>query len=374
MQALLSLPCLMHAAIIGAGPAGCAAAITLASRGWRTTLIERAEFPRVKVCGEFISPAATEVLESLLPPVDLRTAGARTVDDLVLEHGDQQRSWWMPRGAWVLSRRALDDLLLARARAGGARVVQPARVRGVEYGEAGVRVRLEGAGAAERVEADVVVHADGSGRHDAPPARAVPGRAGVVGLKCHVTAPGGVRGLRMRCAPGAYIGLVQVEGAEATCALVARSTLVRAHGGDIDAMLSAIWPAFDGARRTTPWLSCPVQSAGFTPPGHPRSFRAGNAAAAVEPVGGEGIGLALWSGVTLGTHLGGMGVVTPESLRRAQREYARAYRARLRTRRAACRAAAEVLMRPHLMGALWPLLGVPSLTIRPWYRLTGKAA
>lgn len=363
----------MHAAIIGAGPAGCAAAIALAGRGWRATIIERAAFPRVKVCGEFISPAATSVLESLVPPADLRAAGARTVSELVLERADQQRTWPLPREAWVLSRRALDDVLLARARAAGVTVMQPATVREVEYGGEGVRVRLGEASAADRVDADIVIHADGSGRHDVPPARPVTGRRGVVGLKCHMHVPGGVRGLRMRSADGAYIGLVQVEGAEATCALVARSALVRTHGGDIDALVHALWPAFDPAWRTTPWLSCPVPSAGFTPSGHARSFRAGNAAAAVEPVGGEGIGLALWSGVTLGDLLGRAGGATPVALRRVQSAYAHSYSARLRTRRVACRAAAEVLMRPRVLGGLWPLLGLPRVTIRPWYRLTGKA-
>jgi hypothetical protein len=31
-----------------------------------------------------------------------------------------------------------------------------------------------------------------------------------------------------------------------------------------------------------------------------------------------------------------------------------------------------VLLRPRLVRALWPLIRVPTLTIRPWYHLTGK--
>jgi choline dehydrogenase-like flavoprotein len=41
--------------VIGAGPAGCAAAITAARTGASVLLHERGHFPRHKVCGEFVS-------------------------------------------------------------------------------------------------------------------------------------------------------------------------------------------------------------------------------------------------------------------------------------------------------------------------------
>src|SRR4051812_2760681 len=53
-------------AIIGAGPAGCAAAITAARAGKRTALFERGQFQRHKVCGEFVSSESHRVLEDLL--------------------------------------------------------------------------------------------------------------------------------------------------------------------------------------------------------------------------------------------------------------------------------------------------------------------
>ena len=53
----------MHdALIIGAGPAGATAARLLASEGWSVALIEKAEFPRRKVCGEFISATSLPLL------------------------------------------------------------------------------------------------------------------------------------------------------------------------------------------------------------------------------------------------------------------------------------------------------------------------
>ena len=51
--------------IIGAGPAGCASALFLYQKGLRVLVLDRASFPRDKVCGEFISPAADDILNEL---------------------------------------------------------------------------------------------------------------------------------------------------------------------------------------------------------------------------------------------------------------------------------------------------------------------
>lgn len=52
-------------AIVGAGPAGSAAAIHLARAGWRVALLDRAAFPRDKPCAECLSPAADPLLADL---------------------------------------------------------------------------------------------------------------------------------------------------------------------------------------------------------------------------------------------------------------------------------------------------------------------
>jgi len=53
------------AVIIGAGPAGCAAAILLARAGWSVALVEKQRFPRRKVCGECIAASNLPLLDSL---------------------------------------------------------------------------------------------------------------------------------------------------------------------------------------------------------------------------------------------------------------------------------------------------------------------
>ena len=139
-------------------------------------------------------------------------------------------------------------------------------------------------------------------------------------------------------------------------------------------MVRDLWPAWDPASRTTPWLSCGVARQRCRPSGHPRAFRIGNAAAAVDPIGGEGIGLALWSAANLAGMLRRSIRTTADArtLRRIQRQADAALARRLCLRRPACRIAAEALMRPRLIAALWPLLTLRRLTLAPWYAATGK--
>ncbi len=51
--------------VVGAGPAGAATAILLAERGLAVRLLDRARFPRAKICGEYLSPEVPRILDRL---------------------------------------------------------------------------------------------------------------------------------------------------------------------------------------------------------------------------------------------------------------------------------------------------------------------
>ena len=53
------------ALIIGGGPAGATVALLLAKGGWSVAVMEKAAFPRRKVCGEFISATTMPALHKI---------------------------------------------------------------------------------------------------------------------------------------------------------------------------------------------------------------------------------------------------------------------------------------------------------------------
>src|SRR5262245_18379161 len=52
-------------AIVGAGPAGSSAAIYLARKGYSVALLDKEQFPREKLCGDFLNPVNWPVLRDL---------------------------------------------------------------------------------------------------------------------------------------------------------------------------------------------------------------------------------------------------------------------------------------------------------------------
>src|SRR4030095_12600933 len=109
----------MRIAIVGAGPAGSAAGRRLATREHPVTLIDRAEFPRDKTCGDWLTPAAMSELALLGLDRDALSMQARayatvTTTRLVSPDGRASTRQNAAAGACV-PRRVLDQLVRKRA-------------------------------------------------------------------------------------------------------------------------------------------------------------------------------------------------------------------------------------------------------------------
>jgi len=114
-------------AIIGAGPAGSTLAALLARRGVAVLLIDREEFPRDKLCGEFLSYDALPVLEPLgiVDAIDVR--GAPRIEHCRVVGRRRTYEFDFPHAARGVSRFYFDDLLRRTAIANGAQFrVEPA--------------------------------------------------------------------------------------------------------------------------------------------------------------------------------------------------------------------------------------------------------
>jgi geranylgeranyl reductase family protein len=143
-------------AVVGAGPAGLAAASAAAAAGARTIVLERAEHPRYKTCGGGLigaSRAAAGKIVSIPARDEIRSA------TITLRGGQEYtRSEAEPFLAMV-AREEFDAALAKRAEENGAVVTQRAQVRSISQGD-GYATALLGDGSA--VNARVIVGADGS--------------------------------------------------------------------------------------------------------------------------------------------------------------------------------------------------------------------
>jgi geranylgeranyl reductase family protein len=141
-------------AIVGAGPAGTAAALAaLRTRpDLSVVLIDQADFPRDKACGDGIAPHVFDLLR------DVGVTGLlddwAPMSELRLEYGDTKVARTVRRPAWVVPRSVFDDRLVSKALDAGARLVRH-RVRHLAVGPESVC--LDGT-----ITARVVVGADGA--------------------------------------------------------------------------------------------------------------------------------------------------------------------------------------------------------------------
>ena len=159
--------------VVGAGPAGSAAAILLAERGSSVTLLDKAAFPRPKICGEYLSPEAARVLDRLgvLKAVD--AAGAQPLSGMriIAPDGTVLDGTYPTSGPWrgyrdhalAIRREVFDRILLERARALPVDVRERHRVTGLLVEGGLVRgVKAESAdGAPVELRSRLVVGADG---------------------------------------------------------------------------------------------------------------------------------------------------------------------------------------------------------------------
>ena len=282
--------------VVGAGPAGASTAIgaLAADPALRVLLLDRADFPRDKPCGDGVAPHVVDLLGSagVTGLVDEQRPVRRlrlTRDDLTVDRA-------MARPAWVVPRAVLDHRILEGARRAGAHVVRH-RVRSVATD--GSRVRVD-----DRHEGRVVVGADGAhsevrralGLRRAPRALAIrgyaptpPGRAGV-----QVIAFGTSRQPSYAWSFDRGDGLSNVGYGE-----LLTDARARPSKAELMEQLDRLLPgAGDGG---TEWRGFPLPlSTARWRPGTGRVLLAGDAAGLVNPMTGEGIYYAVATGLAAG--------------------------------------------------------------------------
>jgi geranylgeranyl reductase family protein len=306
--------------VIGAGPGGASAAWALAGAGLDVLLLDARSFPREKTCGDGLTPMAVDSLRQMGLLDRVLEAGAARVDTLsltaplgicsrvafadILSEADY---------ALVLPRLALDSLLVEAAAAAGARLLDAHRVTGIEWAGGAIQaVSGESTGGPFTIQPEQVVVAVGASvgflrRHGFLNKRALPMMRAARAYYADVHPLEQSYGFYFtpRLAPG--YGWVFPTGPESANIGVAVSPVYFPSKRSTAALLEEFveWLRKRGivtrARRESPVKGYPIRT-DF--PSHPVAGAnwviVGEATGLVNPMTGEGIDLALRSGLLAG--------------------------------------------------------------------------
>lgn len=339
--------------IAGAGPAGTSAAIHLAMSKLRVLLIEQKEFPRHKLCGEFISPECHQHFVGLGVAEQISLSHPSALLQTVFYSRKGQRlnvpsRWFGGGAAQGLSRAVMDHVLLQRARACGVEVLENATINDlltVDNCVVGVRVRTENATSEYR--ADVTIDATGRARVLSRKVEKQPRsktrKSKLIAFKSHLKHTAVADGTcEIYFYPGGYGGLSTVEdGISNLCFIVSAHDVVRCHS-DADRVMREVVmlnprAAFTLANTevSTSWLSASWEGFGRRSPNPaPGLLAIGDAAAFIDPFTGSGMLMAMESGQLVAETIvrcANKSVLTSESFGNAyQRVYWQKFGSRLR--------------------------------------------
>lgn len=288
--------------IIGAGPAGSAAAITLARGGHPPRILERDLETGDAICGGFVSWRTLATLDTL--GLSAAQLSGHSIDKLRLYVGTAKAEARLPRPAIGISRHRLDTLLLAQAEAAGAGL------------ERGVTVREIAVDGSLRTADNIVMTPDSlflaSGKHDIRGTARPRDEANTLGLRIMLDpAPALAKlvgsAIELHLFDGGYCGILINETGQTNLCMAVRKSRLTLAGGDPAHLLAVLGEenpalgerlAFAASRNTDAISAIPY--GWITKSTRPGLFRLGDQAAVIPSLAGEGNGIALASGIAAG--------------------------------------------------------------------------
>ncbi len=308
-------------AVIGAGPAGSSSAITAARLGARVVLFEAGEFPRHKVCGEFVSAESLDVLRDLLrfvPAAGPVLEDAPVIDQVRLHLNGSVVSAGVQAPSLSISRYDLDALLWDSAKRAGIDARPGCEVRSIE-GTSPFHIDTSYG----TVEASTVIIA--AGRWSRFTAREpIPTGPKWIGVKAHFREQQPSRSTDLYFFENGYCGVQPIANDVVNACAMVRSD----RATSLEEVL-ALHPALAARRHNWQAITEPVSTAPLIYriplPVRDNLMFVGDAAAFIDPFVGDGISIALRTGQFAATSLAPF-LISACSLRDALAEYESNYR------------------------------------------------
>ena len=301
--------------VIGGGPAGSVAALSIAREGFSVALLEKQAFPRETLCGDLLSGDAADSIGRLGIDSYFRSLSPSPLTIFTLLTGGNRRvSTPLGATAFGVKRGEFDSMCLDAARVEGVTVIQPAEVLGIEGNRDGfvVRYRIDRQTALVRTPWVIGAYGRSSPLDRHLSRRNAGARTGFTGVKFHVPS-GMLRDLRkeevaVALGPGMYGSVHHVGDETATVCFFERRT--KGDPPSVERLwdLAHMNPGF--ARILTPrvltfFLKTPIYGTGNLFFGRRETVEGGvlmvgDSAGVMAPLSGDGVGAALRQGILLG--------------------------------------------------------------------------
>ncbi len=290
--------------VIGAGPAGALAAYELTRRGVSVLLVDRAAFPRRKVCGSCFNQSALAILEDVGLQDLVFEFHAQPVYQFLLAIGKRQVVIPLPSSV-VLSRETFDAALIKEAIERGSEFLPQTQAVSEALHSSARGVILRQGDSKVSVKAKVVLAADGLGGNFLQGEKGFEtkinphSRVGVNAIMKEALNFYSSGIIFMACARGGYIGLVRLEDGQLNIAAALDPRFLKKAKGPGKAVVAILRESglpFDRDWETHPWCGTPELTRHRSQLAAERLFVLGDAAGYVEPFTGEGIAWALASG------------------------------------------------------------------------------
>lgn len=250
--------------ILGAGPAGSCAALAATREGANVEVFDRSQFPKHKVCGEFISPEIAQLLDQLGVLPRFLNARPFSVRRMALHFGNRTKTAPLFEPAYGLSRYTFDHLLQQ-----GKSALEPAQPNIIATG------RPAGAARGSRL----------------------------FGFKAHYEGPPD-DAVELFFLNHAYVGINCIEDGKTNVCGLAPEHVLKAHNFEPESLMNtspALAERLHPLTRTMKWL--------FTGPleyaqrwDRQDAYLAGDALSFVDPFTGSGLLCAVMTGALAGKH------------------------------------------------------------------------